>query len=274
MADYQTIEVNGFPTTYLRAGPPGAPSLVLLHDGAFGSDARSCWGTLLPLLAQDYDVIAPDLLGYGGSAKAFYFDLDPLTQRLLHVQAFCTAVGVQDAAFLGSSFGGGLVLQGAVRGALPIRTAVSICGPGGVHMVPEQFAVLNGYEPSEAGARAIAEKMSVAVTDAEVTRRYQATLQPGHWEALAAARLKNPARTEEPPDWRPQYLAALENVTIPVLLVAGEHDVLLEEEWEQAMAARLPYGEAVEIGGTRHMPHLDRPEEVASTVLKFLARTR
>jgi pimeloyl-ACP methyl ester carboxylesterase len=175
---------------------------------------------------------------------------------------------------VGSTFGGGLVLQGAVRRALPLRAGVSISGPGGVHMIGAQFAALQGYEPSEPAARAILEKMAVAVTDEEVRRRYQATLAPGHWETLAAARVKNPARTEEPPDWRPRYLEALGSIDVPILLVAGADDPLLEEDWERQMADRLPQGHAVEIEGTRHMPHLDRPDEVASVVLEFLEKVR
>jgi pimeloyl-ACP methyl ester carboxylesterase len=272
--DSQTIEVHGLGTPYLRAGRKGAPTVVLLHDGAFGSDARSCWGSVIPLLAGEYEVIAPDLLGHGGSPKVFHFDMDPLSQRLRHVQAFCGALGLEDAAFVGSSFGGGLVLQGAVRRALPMRAGVSICGPGGVHMVGAQFAALQDYEPSEAAARGILEKMAVRVDESEVRRRYEATLVPGHWEALAAARIKNPARTDESPDWRPRYLEALSGITIPILLVAGGDDPLLEEGWEKDMAARMPRGESVRIEGTRHMPHADRPAEVADVVHDFLQRTR
>jgi pimeloyl-ACP methyl ester carboxylesterase len=272
--EYESIEVNGLPTTYLRAGSRDNPTLVLLHDGAFGSDARSCWEKVIPALAADYDVVAPDLLGHGGSPKIFHFDMDPLSQRLRHVQAFVAAMGIEEAYFAGSSFGGGLVLQGAVRGWLPIRAGVSISGPGGVYMIGPQFAALQGYEPSEAAARAIVEKMSVEVTDEEVRRRYEATLVPGHWEALAAARLRNPARTEEPPDWRPRYLEALSTVQIPVLLVAGADDPLLEEDWEKKMAERLPQGQSVEIEGTLHMPHLDRPDEVAAVIVEFFEKTR
>lgn len=269
MLEYQTVEVNGLPTTYLEAGSTSSPTVLLLHDGGFGSDARSCWEPLIPLLAEHYHVVAPDLLGHGGSPKAFFFDRDPMTQRLWHTTGFVAALGLRDVAYVGSSFGGGMVLQGCTRGVLSMRAGVSIAGPGGIFMTPAMFALQN-YEPSLEAARAIAEKLMLDPSEDEVKRRYEATLQPGHWEALAAARMRNPALTDEGPDWRPQYQERLRTVQTPILLVAGDQDDLVEEDWEKRIADLLPNGSSVEIAPARHQPHIDHPEEVADVLVKFL----
>ncbi|MER7273806.1 alpha/beta hydrolase [Dactylosporangium sp. NPDC000244] len=62
---YRTAEVDGLPVFYREAGPPGAPTLLLLHG--FPS-ASHMFRELIPLLADRYHLIAPDLPGFGQSA--------------------------------------------------------------------------------------------------------------------------------------------------------------------------------------------------------------
>lgn len=264
------IAVNALPTAYLEAGDPAAPPLVLLHDGAYGSNARLCWETTIPLLAGEYRVIAPDLLGFGDSAKLFHFDLDPLTQRIRHIAAFCEVLELDRPAFVGASFGGGMVLRGAADRGLPMRAGVSISGPGGLHMIPEQFARLQDYQPSEQAARQILERFAVNITEDAAKRRFESSMTPGHWETLSAVRLRNPAADGQAGDFRPAYRRALASIDVPVLLVAGGADPLLEPGWATAMAELLPDARAEEIPGCRHLPQLDRPDVVADLVRRFL----
>jgi 2-hydroxymuconate-semialdehyde hydrolase len=58
---------------------------------------------------------------------------------------------------------------------------------------------------------------------------------------------------------------------VPVLLVAGGDDPLLEPGWATEMAGLIPGGRAEVVPGTRHLPQLDRPGAVADLVREFLA---
>jgi pimeloyl-ACP methyl ester carboxylesterase len=62
---YRTADVNGFNVSYREAGSPGAPKLLLLHG--FPS-ASHMFRDLIPLLADHFHIIAPDLPGFGQSA--------------------------------------------------------------------------------------------------------------------------------------------------------------------------------------------------------------
>ena len=89
------IDVGGARTRLLEAGDPAAPKVVLIHDGAFGSDAQLSWGPLLPRLAAEYRVLAPDLLGYGATAKVYDFAVSAYEGRIRHVAALCEALGIE-----------------------------------------------------------------------------------------------------------------------------------------------------------------------------------
>jgi pimeloyl-ACP methyl ester carboxylesterase len=62
---YRTVKVDGVDIFYREAGPPGAPTVLLLHGFPTSSHM---FRNLTPALADRYHVIAPDYPGFGESA--------------------------------------------------------------------------------------------------------------------------------------------------------------------------------------------------------------
>jgi pimeloyl-ACP methyl ester carboxylesterase len=82
MADtaYRTVDVDGLTVFYREAGAPDAPTLVLLHG--FPSASHQ-FRDLIPLLADRFHIVAPDLPGFGKSdtppREEFDYTFDHLT---------------------------------------------------------------------------------------------------------------------------------------------------------------------------------------------------
>ena len=61
---YQRSDVDGVSVFYREAGPPGGPTILLLHG--FPSSSRM-WEPLLTRLGDAFHLIAPDYPGFGHS---------------------------------------------------------------------------------------------------------------------------------------------------------------------------------------------------------------
>src|SRR4051795_10140273 len=93
----KTIAVDGLTTGYLEAGS-GEPA-VLLHGGEFGASAEIGWERIIGTLSQRYRVLAPDMLGFGESAKVIDFN-DGRGLRIRHIARFCEVLGIDSAHFV------------------------------------------------------------------------------------------------------------------------------------------------------------------------------
>ena len=83
MTTYQRAKIDGLELFYREAGGKDAPAIVLLHG--FPSSSHM-FRDLIPLLADNFHVIAPDLIGFGfsaqPSAKEFSYTFDNLAEKI------------------------------------------------------------------------------------------------------------------------------------------------------------------------------------------------
>lgn len=268
----KTLRAGGFLTRYLEAGNPADPTVVLVHDGGFGTTAELCWEPVIKRLHADYHLIVPELLGFGGTDKVVFLDRSPYAARIPHVAAFLTELAITGAPFVGTSFGGSLLLRALVEPGDPwhIGRALSISGTGGPYRLSSGIQALADYEPSlEAAERLTA----LLVKDMDgmgehVRQRYENSLIPGHWETMTAPRLQNPAtQRESRPD---SFLEQLAEVTTPLQLIEGDHDSLLESGWAERLAELSPAATAVKMDSA-HEPNIDAPDDLCKEIAKFLS---
>src|SRR6201987_246534 len=96
------LVVDGLVTSYLEAGD-GDP-VTLLHGGEFGVSAEIGWEATIPALATRYRVLAPDMLGFGQSAKVVDFN-DGRGMRIRHIARLCAELCIGSAHFVVNSMG-------------------------------------------------------------------------------------------------------------------------------------------------------------------------
>nr|WP_198429213.1 alpha/beta fold hydrolase [Nocardia bovistercoris] len=256
-------------TNYLEAGA-GEP-VVLLHGGEFGVDAELAWERTIDALALHHRVIAPDMLGFGGSAKVLDFT-DGRGMRIRHIARLLELLGVAAAHFVGNSMGAINLLVDATseRPRLPMRSLVAICGGGEIQQ-NEHMRALYDYDATLAAMRLIVTALfhdpSYPADEEYVRRRYESSIAPGAWEALAAARFRRPGADAPPP---PSSSRRYDRIAVPTLVVEGGGDKLLPAGWAAAIAEQIPGGRATVVPGAGHCPQIEQSETVNALLLAFL----
>ncbi|SDY74278.1 Pimeloyl-ACP methyl ester carboxylesterase [Modestobacter sp. DSM 44400] len=257
------VHAGGFRTRYWEAGDPTAPPVVLLHDGAWGADGYVTWADVMADLAADYHVVAPDLLGFGGTDKVVFLDRPPYPFRIAHVGAFCRAIGLSDPAhFVGTSIGGSMVMRAAHVTDWEMASVTSIGGTGGPWRLEIGKQVLTELEPGRGYIERVVELLTNDITgfDDNIDRRLGNSLLSGHYGAMVALRLQHPAAPREVRI--DDYPASLASARCPVTAVEMSRDRLMEPGWTAHVKAAARQVEVIHMDGP-HCPNLTAPAATA-----------
>lgn len=260
-----------------RFGPRDGPVAILLHGG--GQKRQSWRRSGERLAAAGWHAIAPDLRGHGDSDPAP--DGDYGYDRLIADLAALIAAAGGRAVLVGASVGGKIALAASAMlppemiRALVLVDAVPRSLEGGVARVasvlrppPEGFA-----SPQAAAEMLAASSGTPAAADAgERLQRNMRVDSAGrwhwHWDSWffdpshglgiqpALARLEDAAR----------------GLTVPAMLMRGEHSDVTDAAGAVALAACIAHLEIAVIEGAGHMIVGDRNDAFVATLLDFLHR--
>ncbi|HEX9663981.1 MAG TPA: alpha/beta hydrolase [Candidatus Binatia bacterium] len=271
MADYQrrSIYVGDIKTHFLEAG--SGPDLVLLHGGEFGASAEITWRHNIDELAKRFRVIAPDMLGWGGTDKIYNFS-DPAGYRIRHIKRLLEILGVGKAFFVGNSAGGGTILRASVLDPIPfqIQKMVTICGNASVFKTVSQ-GDLENYTPSLENMAKIVKLLFHDprwLTPGNIQERYDASVIAGAWEALSAARLRSPAHQAR--STTEEFVKKLAQLKIPLLLMSCEHDPLNQKDWDVNFQKIVPGSKVHRFKDSAHEPQIEETEEFNRVLTEFL----
>ena len=265
------VETGSFRTHYYAAGPVDAPSVVLVHDGAWGGDGYVTWSEVMLDLAGEYRVYAPDLLGFGRSDKAVFLDRAPYEPRVHQIGLFCRAMGIdRPTHFVGTSFGGSVVLRAATGSDWSAASMTTIGGTGGPWRTQKGVDLLGELQPGVEYLREVVAMLtnSAAGYEDNVARRRVNTLLHGHYGAMVAPRLKHPEGSPERiPDGFPGTVAA---ARCPVWLIEMSDDQVIESGWAAHVEAAAPDVRVLRLEGP-HSPNLTEPAALAARLRSIFA---
>lgn len=255
------FKAGGFLTRCLLAGPEDGEVVLLLHDAAFGGSSDVSWEYLLPLLSQRYRVIAPDLLGFGGSDKAIFVDRSPYDFRIAHVLAVLDGLGVEGKVHaVGNSFGGSMTMHMLRHHAHRLASIVNISGTGGGWRTDFGKQILGNWDGTRDGLKRIVDVLVDPTPsfdfEAHVDQRYDWAKKEGHFRAVIAPGTALPEALISGAKRDP--FPKVPDNGVPVLLVAGKRDVLIDADWTDKLAPLLSTRCDVEVLDAKHAANLDQ----------------
>ena len=231
--------------------------LVLIHGG--GSTAQTSCGRIIPALAKDHRVIAPEMQGHGHTAdidRPFSFE-----QMADDTAALLQQLGIQQADVMGFSNGGRVAMLMAIRHPAIVRKLIVGSSFYKHDAFPPQF--WTGME------HAAPENMPPVLRDA-----YQAA-SPKPDLARFVAKTKDMMLSFK--DSRPEDLRAIAS---PSLFMVGDADVMPAEHVVE-MYRLVPHAQLAVFPGSVHGTYIGaaeglkagskQPEAAAAMIEAFLA---
>jgi pimeloyl-ACP methyl ester carboxylesterase len=270
---------NGHRVSYRRGG--GGPTVLLVHG-----IAGSChtWDDVLEPLAEHCDVIAPDLLGHGQSAKprgdyslgAFATGLRDLLELL----------EVPTATVVGHSLGGGIAMQFAYQYPERCERLVLVSSGG---LGKEVSGLLRAAAlPGSGGVVSLLASNPILRTGERVgsfLRRLNVQISP------SAKQMAQHVVSLNDPEARAAFVHTLRSVVdftgqrvnatdrlylagqLPLLVVWGGRDRLIPARHAATVQRVVPTARVEVFTDAGHFPHCEQPARFAQLLLDFIATT-
>ena len=181
-----SINAGGITTNYHDQGAGDA--VLLLHGSGPGVSAWANWRLVLPSLAENFRVVAPDIVGFGFTERPDDIRYDMETW-LRHTLDFLDAMEIEQAHVIGNSFGGSLAVALAIQAPQRISRLVLMGSVGLEFELTEGLDLTWGYTPSIENMRRLLDLFAYdrsLVNDELARLRYEASIRPGVQESYAA----------------------------------------------------------------------------------------
>ena len=250
----------------------GHGPLVLLLHGA-GGGYRAFAPQVEVLASLGFRAVAWDMPGYGHSAPLEPYAFKGLAARCAAlIDALEPVTGGGPVAVVGHGMGGMLALELALRRPELVRQLALV-------------ACVAAVQPDDAFARHIGDCLRW-LDEGRDMADIAATLLPrlvGAGALPAGVQLATWCQAQvHAATWRRALLAmqgfdrraALAELHLPTLLVAGEQDRLAPPEAMRAMAGAIGGSGLFTLPGIGHLPHLEAPDEFGELLVEFLRGTR
>src|SRR4051812_48988208 len=236
------LDVRGTRIRVLRGG--NGPALLFLH----GASGHTGWLPFLERLSQTFDVIVPEHPGFGMSDDPPWLDR-PADLAYFYLD-FLAALKLERVHLMGTSLGGWIAAELAVRNTSRLASLTLICAVG---IAAEGGPIGDMFRMSaEENARRF------YFDPARVRRRL---------EALSSADPRTLVRNRSTvvrlayPDFVDAELAKwLHRVDVPTLLVWGENDGLVPPRFGEAYRDKIPDSSLTVIRQAGHAPFEEQSE--------------
>lgn len=281
---------NGVRLHYARAGTPGATPLLLLHGFP---EYWAAWEDVLPLLAEDFDAVAPDLRGFNLSSQPADVSAYRAREVIGDLAGLCDHLGWRRADVVAHDWGGAVAWQWAIAQAPRIGHLIMLNSPH-----PITFARELTYNPAQRAAseymnwlRAPGSEIALAKDDFRAIEGFFTAMKgPGpHWYTAARAQryrevwsrgLTGGVNYYRASPLHPmragQSLPALDparfRIRVPTLVLWGDRDSALLPGLLDGIAELIDDVTIERLPRATHWLAHEEPQDVAEAIRAFCAR--
>jgi pimeloyl-ACP methyl ester carboxylesterase len=275
-------KIHGYQRAYRLAGEPRSGTTILLLHGI--GDSSESWVPLIPELARHHRVLAPDLLGHGGSDKP---RADYSAAAFANgIRDLLDVLDIDRVTIVGHSLGGGISAQFAYQYPDRVERLVLVAA-GGVGRDVSPFLRFATLPFSELGVPLLhtppgrlltsaamsllkLTRHNLAIDADELGRVLRSLPEDGAFDAFTRT-LRSVV------DWRGQVVTLKDRAYlaehIPMAVMWGRKDAVIPVEHAEQLRLALPHAVVSIYDEAGHFPHHSDPERFLSELLDFIAST-
>ncbi|WP_434509654.1 alpha/beta fold hydrolase [Desulfitobacterium sp. AusDCA] len=263
----KSIKTGNFITNYHDQGE-GFP-VLLIHGSGPGVSAWANWRLIIPQLAPNRRVIAPDMAGFGYTERqeGDQYNMDVWAKQAIDL---LDALGIDQTDVVGNSFGGALAIALAIQHPERIRKVVLMGAMGVDFPITKGLDSVWGYQPSVENMRNMlnlfVDNKAIA-TDDLAKMRYEASIEPGFQESFSAM-------FPEPRQTSVKAMASLEDkiptIKQPTLIVHGREDQVIPIENSYKLINLIDNAQLHIFGHCGHWTQIEKANQFAQLVNNFL----
>lgn len=256
------LKIDDLNLFYIDIGS-GYP-LVLIHG--MGSD-HTIWEGLIPLLQNDYRVIAMDLRGHGCSSK----NSGPYSMKLFSedIYLLLEKLNVRQAHFIGHSMGGTVLQELAIDNPGIILSLIFISSFSYInHQLEENLIklreILNkkGYNAFFDACLEIAHNPQYVIKNKGLLEDFRDKMAINNSISSLTSAINACLKVD--------YIDSLNKVKVPSLVIAGEEDRFVSVNQAIKISARIPNSEINIIPSASHNMLVEQPLETYKLVKNYL----
>ena len=243
--------------------------LMMIHGSGPGVTAWANWRLVIPELAKERRVVAPDMLGFGYSERPE----DQVYNRerwVAHAIGVMDKLGLEQVDLVGNSFGGGLALSLAIEHPQRVRRLVLMGSVGVSFPITKGLDEVWGYQPSPENMRRLMDVFAYdksLLTDELAEMRYQASVRPGFQESFAAM---FPAPRQRWVDNLASPEEAIRALPHETLILHGREDEVIPLEASLKLAELIDRAQLHVFGRCGHWTQIQHANRFARLVSDFL----
>lgn len=250
----------------LGAGFP----VLMIHGSGPGVSAWANWRLVMPALASQARVIAPDMAGFGFSARPDGYDYT-MDNWVAQAVGVLDALDIEQADLVGNSFGGALALALAIRHPQRVRRLVLMGSVGVPFEITPGLDAVWGYTPSLDNMRTILDLFAwdrSLVNDELAQLRFDASIRPGFQESFAAM---FPAPRQRWVDAMASAEADIRAIAHETLVIHGRDDRIIPLANSLTLAQWIDRAQLHVFGRCGHWTQIEHAARFARLVGDFLA---
>ncbi len=262
------VRTGAFETNVLDDGA-GDP-VLFIHGSGPGVSAWANWRLVLPALAAQRRVIAPDMVGFGFTDRpaGITYAMDTWARQALDL---LDALDLPKVDLVGNSFGGALALALATRHPERVRRLVLMGSVGVPFTITPGLDAVWGYTPSLETMRRLLDIFAYSralVTDELAQLRYQASIRPGFQQSFGAM---FPAPRQASVDAMCSPEAAIRALPHQTLVIHGREDQVIPLATSLTLMQWIPRAQLHVFGQCGHWTQIEHAARFAQLLGSFLA---